>query len=248
MSEQRIRVAVTSGDINGVGLETVIKVFADPRMAESITPIIYAHPEVMKAHRKVVDVEDFQYNTIANAGEAIAKKVNLVNVWKDFKGVVEFGKPTKEAGMFAFKSLEAAVADLASNKVDVIVTSPINKDTIQSEEFNFPGHTEYLAKFANTEKVLMFLVSDTLRVGIVTGHLPLKEVSQHITKERIHEKLQRTVGHRRKGGDYTCCTRSIREGNDGVWTLWCRWIFWKRWLQAFRRSAGHVSRPRLGSF
>jgi len=190
MSEQRIRVAVTSGDINGVGLETVIKVFSDARMAESITPVIYAHPEVMKAHRKVVDVEDFQYNTIANAGEAIAKKVNLVNVWKDFKGAVEFGKPTKEAGMFAFKSLEAAVADLASNKVDVIVTSPINKDTIQSESFKFPGHTEYLAQFANTEKVLMFLVSDTLRVGIVTGHLPLKDVSQHITKERVHEKLQ----------------------------------------------------------
>ncbi|MFN5296085.1 MAG: PdxA family protein, partial [Flavobacteriales bacterium] len=189
MSEQRIRVAVTCGDINGVGLETVIKVFADPRMSESITPIIYAHPEVIKAHRKVVNVEDFQYNTIATAGEAIAKKVNLINVWKDFKGVVEFGKPTKEAGMFAFKSLEAAVADLASNKVDVIVTSPINKDTIQSEDFNFPGHTEYLAKFANTEKVLMFLVSDTLRVGIVTGHLPLKEVSQHITKDRIMEKL-----------------------------------------------------------
>jgi 4-hydroxythreonine-4-phosphate dehydrogenase len=189
MSDQKIRVAVTSGDINGVGLETVIKVFSDPRMAESITPVIYAHPEVIKAHRKVVGGDEFQYNSINSASEAIAKKVNLVNVWKDFKGAVEFGKPDKDAGMFAFKSLEAAVNDLASNKVDVIVTSPINKDTIQSKEFNFPGHTEYLAKFANTEKVLMFLVSDTLRVGIVTGHLPLKDVSQNISKERILEKL-----------------------------------------------------------
>jgi len=189
MSDQKIRVAVTSGDINGVGLETVIKVFSDPRMAESITPIIYAHPEVIKAHRKVVGSDEFQYNTINSASEAIAKKVNLVNVWKDYKGAVEFGKPDKDAGLFAFKSLEAAINDLASNKVDVIVTSPINKDTIQNEEFNFPGHTEYLAKFANTEKVLMFLVSNTLRVGIVTGHLPLKDVAQNISKERILEKL-----------------------------------------------------------
>lgn len=189
MSDHKIRVAVTSGDINGVGLETVIKVFSDPRMAESMTPIIYAHPEVIKAHRKVVGGEEFQYNTINSASEAIAKKVNLVNVWKDYKGTVEFGKPDKDAGLFAFKSLEAAVNDLASNKVDVIVTSPINKDTIQSKDFNFPGHTEYLAKFANTEKVLMFLVSDTLRVGIVTGHLPLKDVAQNISKDRILEKL-----------------------------------------------------------
>jgi 4-hydroxythreonine-4-phosphate dehydrogenase len=190
MSDQKIRVAITSGDINGVGLETVIKVFSDPRMAESITPIIYAHPEVIKAHRKVLEGEEFQYNTVNSASEALAKKVNLVNVWKDFSGQVEFGKPDKDAGMFAFKSLEAAVNDLAANKVDVLVTSPINKDTIQSKDFDFPGHTEYLAKFANTEKVLMFLVSDTLRVGIVTGHLPLKDVAQHITKERILEKLR----------------------------------------------------------
>jgi 4-hydroxythreonine-4-phosphate dehydrogenase len=190
MSEQRIKVAITSGDPNGVGLETIIKVFADPRMTDSITPVIYAHPEVVKIHKKISGVEEFQYNSINSAEEALAKKVNLINVWKDYKGTVEFGKADKEAGMFAFKSLEAAVNDLASNKVDVIVTAPINKDTIQSKEFPFPGHTEYLAKFANTDKVLMFLVSDVLKVGIVTGHLPLKDVAKEITKDRIIEKLQ----------------------------------------------------------
>lgn len=189
MSDYKIRVGITSGDPNGVGLETIIKVFSDPRMTESITPIIYAHPEVLKIHRKFSTAEDFQYNTVNSADEALQKKVNLVNIWKDFKGNIELGKPDKEAGMFAFKSLEAAVNDLASNKVDVIVTAPINKDTIQSKDFNFPGHTEYLAKFANTEKVLMFLVSDVLKVGIVTGHLPLKEVAQNISKEKIMEKL-----------------------------------------------------------
>jgi 4-hydroxythreonine-4-phosphate dehydrogenase len=189
MSEHKIKVAITSGDINGIGLETIIKVFADPRMADMCTPIIYAHPEVIRIHKKASGAEEFNYTTINTAAEAIHKKVNLINVWKDYKGTVEFGKPDKEAGVFAFKSLEAAVNELASNKVDVLVTAPINKDTIQSKDFNFPGHTEYLAKFANTEKVLMFLVSDVLKVGIVTGHLPLKEVAAQITKDRIIEKL-----------------------------------------------------------
>ncbi len=190
MSEQRIRVAITSGDPNGIGLETIIKVFSNPMMAENITPIIYAHPEAIKAHRKIAGTDEFQYNSVPGADQAIAKKVNLVNIWPDFKGAIEFGKPDKDAGAFAFKSLEAAVNDLAANKVDVLVTAPINKDTIQSKDFNFPGHTEYLAKFAGTEKVLMFLVSDILKVGIVTGHVPLKDVAQHISKDKIIEKLK----------------------------------------------------------
>jgi len=189
MSDQKIRVAITSGDPNGVGMETIMKVFADPRMTDSITPVIYSHPEVMKIHKKANNIEEFQHNSVNSADEALQKKVNVVNVWKDYKVDVQFGKADRDAGMFAFKSLEAAVNDLASNKVDVIVTAPINKDTIQSKEFDFPGHTEYLAKFANTDKVLMFLVSDMLKVGIVTGHLPLKDVAQNISKEKIHEKL-----------------------------------------------------------
>jgi 4-hydroxythreonine-4-phosphate dehydrogenase len=189
MSEQKIRVGITSGDPNGVGLETIMKVFSDPRMADNITPIIYSHPEVIKLHKKMCNIEEFNYNSINVATEALAKKVNVLNFWKDFKGVLQIGKPDKEAGMFAFKSLEAAVNDLAANKIDVLVTAPINKDTIQSKEFNFPGHTEYLAKFANSERVLMFLVSDVLKVGIVTGHLPLKDVAQQISKQKIQDKL-----------------------------------------------------------
>ena len=187
--DDKLRVAITSGDPNGIGLETIMKVFSDPRMTEHITPIIYAHPEAIKLTKKAANIEEFQFNSIHQATEAFPRKVNLVNVWKEFKGL-EFGKATKEAGEMAFRSLEAATNDLASNKVDVLVTAPINKDTIQSKDFNFPGHTEYLAKIAGTEKVLMFLVSDTLRVGIVTGHLPLKDVSAAITKEKIHEKLK----------------------------------------------------------
>jgi 4-hydroxythreonine-4-phosphate dehydrogenase len=187
--DDRLRVAITGGDPNGVGIETIIKVFSDPRMSETIIPIIYAHPEAVKLHKKLCNIEEFQYTSIQHAGEALPKKVNLINVWKDFKGTFEIGKATKEAGEMAFKSLELATSDLASNKVDVLVTAPINKDMIQSKDFNFPGHTEYLAKIAGTEKVLMFLVSDVLKVGIVTGHLPLKDVAQSITKEKILEKL-----------------------------------------------------------
>ena len=187
--DDRLRVAITCGDPNGVGIETIIKVFSDPRMSEGIIPIIYAHPEAVKLHKRLSNVEEFQYTTIQNPSEALAKKVNLINVWKDFKGTFEIGKPTKEAGEMAFKSLELATSDLASNKVDVLVTAPINKDTIQSKDFNFPGHTEYLAKIAGTDKVLMFLVSDVLKVGIVTGHLPLKDVAQNMTKDKILEKL-----------------------------------------------------------
>ncbi|MFN6380527.1 MAG: 4-hydroxythreonine-4-phosphate dehydrogenase PdxA [Flavobacteriales bacterium] len=187
--DDRLRVAITCGDPNGVGIETIIKVFSDPRMAEGIIPIIYAHPEAIKLHKRLSNVEEFQYTSIQSPSEALPKKVNLINIWKDFKGTFEIGKPTKEAGEMAFKSLELATADLASNKVDVLVTAPINKDTIQSKDFNFPGHTEYLAKIAGTDKVLMFLVSDVLKVGIVTGHLPLKDVAQNITKEKILEKL-----------------------------------------------------------
>jgi len=190
MSEQKIKIGITSGDPNGVGLETIIKVFTDSRMAESFTPIIYSNPELIKIHKRSCSAEEFNYNTINSASEAIHKKINLVNIWKDYKPNVEWGKPTTEAGAFAFKSLEAAVNDIASNKIDVLVTAPINKETIQSKDFNFPGHTEYLAKFANTEKVLMFLVSDILKVGIVTGHLPLKDVAQNISKEKILEKLK----------------------------------------------------------
>lgn len=187
--EQRIRVALTSGDPNGIGLETIMKVFSDSRMLEVVTPVIYAHPELVRIHKKANRLEEFNYTSISHAGEAIPRKVNLVSVTKDFRVPVEFGKPDKEAGAFAFQSIEMAVHDLASNKVDVLVTSPINKDTTQGESFQFPGHTEYLAKVAGTDKVLMFLVGDSLRVGVVTGHLPLKEVAAAITRERIMEKL-----------------------------------------------------------
>jgi 4-hydroxythreonine-4-phosphate dehydrogenase len=188
-SDHRIRVALTSGDPNGIGMETIMKVFSDQRMLEAVTPVIYAHPELVRINRKSMGLEEFNFTSVNSASDLIHRKVNLVNVVKEFNLNVQFGKADKDAGAFSFHSIEAAVSDLAANKVDVLVTAPINKDTIQGKDFNFPGHTEYLAKIAGTEKVLMFLVGESLRVGVVTGHLPLKEVSAGITKEKIIEKL-----------------------------------------------------------
>lgn len=184
-----MKVAITSGDPNGVGMEVIVQALADLRITEMFTPVIYANPELVKMAKKSVRAEEFQYNSINTASEAIARKVNLVNIWKE-KVQFEQGKADKDGGTFAFRSLEMATNDLATNKVDVLVTAPIDKDSINAAGFQFPGHTEYLASMAGTEQVLMFLVSDVLKIGIVTGHVPLKDVAQGITKERIVTKLR----------------------------------------------------------
>jgi len=186
---ERVKVGISCGDMNGVGLETVLKVFCDARMLEHIIPVIYSHAEIIKQTKRIGGMDEFTYQNASSASDAVAKKVNLVNCWKEFKGDIEWGKPTSIGGEMARRSLEMAASDLASNKIDVLVTAPFNKDNVQNAEFKFPGHTEYLAKMAGTDKVLMFLVSPALKIGVVTGHVPLKDVSASITKEKITEKL-----------------------------------------------------------
>lgn len=186
---ENIKVGISVGDTNGVGLETIIKVFADPRMSEFVTPVIYGHSEVAKIHRKALDIKDFSFHRINSTEDALEKKVNLINV-SDDKLEVEFGVPTRDSATCALQSLEAAVADLAGNKVDVLVTAPIDKDNIAKAGFKFPGHTEYLSEMSNVEDHLMLLVSGGLRVGVVTGHIPLKEVSENLSKEKILSKLR----------------------------------------------------------
>lgn len=184
-----IKAGITIGDPNGVGIETILKVFADARMNEIVTPIIYGNTDLLRFHRKVLDMPDVRLNTAKNADDANPKTINVINVWDD-KWEPNLGVAAKDAGSYAFKSLEAATSDLASNKVDILITSPINKDTIQSDNFNFPGHTEYLAKMSNVDDSLMFLISDGMRIGVATGHVPIKEVSGLLTKELIVKKLR----------------------------------------------------------
>lgn len=183
-----IRVGISHGDINGIGYEVILKAFADARLAELCIPIIYGSQKVALFHRKAMDLQPVQLNQIPDTRAAVANKLNIINC-TDENARVEFGQSTTTAGESAFASLERATEDLRRGFIDVLVTAPINKDNIQRDDFKFPGHTEYLEdKFAEEgEKSLMILATDQLRVALITGHMPLAEVPQAITKERIVE-------------------------------------------------------------
>lgn len=189
MSDERIRVGITQGDINGIGYEVIIKTLMDPRVEEFCTPVVYGSPKVAAYHRKALNVENFSFNQIKDADEATARKAYIINCMDD-NVRVELGKSTEYGGQGSLLSLQAAIADIKAGKIDVLVTAPINKYNIQSPDFKFPGHTEYLASAFNTEEVLMLLVSETMKVGVVTGHVPLSQVPSLITKEAILKKLR----------------------------------------------------------
>lgn len=188
MTNDRIRVGITLGDMNGVGPEIILKTLSDNRLAQDLTIIVYGSNRVLNFYKKELSIEQFSFHGIKDANDAIPKKVNLVSLTKQELPVAP-GEVTEIAGKLAFMSLEAAVKDLAGNKLDVLITSPINKKNIQQKGFDFPGHTEYLAKYSNVDQALMLMCSEDLRVGVVTGHIPLKEVSEKITKDQIVGKL-----------------------------------------------------------
>ena len=187
--DKKIKLGISIGDINGIGLEVIIKCFQDSRMFDSITPIAYGVKELANQYRKQLSIEDFGFNHIKEVQDANPKRLNMVDIGPD-KQQLKPGESTEESGRLSFKSLERAVNDLASNKIDVLVTAPINKKNIHSNKFEFPGHTEYLAKVAGTEDVLMFMISENMRVGVVTGHIPVNEVSKSISKNQIIRKLR----------------------------------------------------------
>ena len=188
-SEGQLKIGITCGDLNGVGLEVVMKTFMDSRMLQICTPYIYASNKLVSLQRKQLNLNDFQYQTVKSSSEAILRKTNVINCWEEEVNV-EFGKPSETSGSYAFRSLEAAVKDLKAGVIDALVTAPINKNTIQSKDFNFKGHTEYFAHQFNVKEPLMFLVSDNLKVAVVAGHIPIKEVSGYLTKEKIISKIK----------------------------------------------------------
>jgi len=189
MEQHKIKLGITHGDINGIGYEVIIKALADSRILEMCTPIVYGSSKVAAYYRKALDNEIFTFNSINTAREANSKRSNILNCVNE-EVRVEMGKSTKQAGEAAFVALEAAVRDLKSGDIDAVVTAPINKENIQCEGFNFPGHTEYFAKEFGTKNYLMLMVSDILRVGVVTGHIPLSQVVASITKEKIVNNLR----------------------------------------------------------
>lgn len=189
MKQNKLRVAITHGDINGVGYEVIIKALSDQRITEICTPVVYGAAKVSGYYKKVLDVPNLQFNIIVSADNILPDRVNFINCFDD-ELKVEIGKPSQVAGEASLKALEMAVKDLKEGKVDVLVTAPINKNTIQSNDFNFSGHTEYLQnRLGGEEEPLMILMNETLKVALVTTHEPIKELSEKITKELIIKKL-----------------------------------------------------------
>ena len=186
--DKRLIVGITHGDFNGISYEVIIKALNDKRILEMFTPVIYGHSKVLSFHRKNLNFNDFNFKVINDAKHFFNQKVNIVNVSND-EVRIEHGKSTREAGSFAFKALELAVDDLKTHKIHAVVTAPINKSNIQSESFEFPGHTEYFSQRLDS-KSLMLMVNDTLRIGVVTGHIPLKDVSEKITESLVSEKIE----------------------------------------------------------
>jgi 4-hydroxythreonine-4-phosphate dehydrogenase len=184
-----IRVGITLGDLNGIGPEVIIKALKDNRILQDFIPIIYGSTKVFSHYKKLINDEDFVYQSCKSAQEAVAKKINIVNVWND-EIKFDVGISTEYGGKYAFQALEKATEDLAANKIDVLVTAPICKDGIIKAGFNFPGHTEYLAHLSNVDDALMLMVNGRLRVALVTTHLALKDVSKTLTKDKIVTKIK----------------------------------------------------------
>lgn len=189
MIQNKIVVGISQGDINGISYEVIIKSLMDNRIFDFCIPVVYGSAKVAAYHRKALNIANFSFNNIKSADDANIKRANIINCLDD-NVRVELGKSTEIAGESSLISLENAVKDLKNGKIDVLVTAPINKDNVQSEKFNFPGHTEYLTKESESKDSLMLMVSENLKVGVVTTHLPLSKVSEAITEELILEKLR----------------------------------------------------------
>ena len=185
-SADKLKLGISIGDLNGIGGEIVLKTFDDSRMLDFCTPVIFASVKTLSFLKKHFNLS-LNFQGIDKASEAIEGKINIVNVWKE-NVPIKFGAEDPEIGNYAFKSLEAATIALKNEEIDVLVTAPINKNTIQSEKFQFPGHTDYLAKELNGES-LMFMITDNLKVGLLTDHVPLKDIAGKITPELIEKKI-----------------------------------------------------------
>ncbi len=189
MNRDKIIIGISQGDINGIGYEVIIKALMDPRISEICTPVVYGSPKVAAYHRKALNIDNFSLNNINKIEELNNKRPSIINcVNEDIR--VELGKSTTIAGEASRIALEKAVKDLQDGKIDALVTGPINKHNIQSSEFQFSGHTEYLQYMFKSEEVLMLMISESMKVGVVTGHVPISQLSHLITEEVILDKLR----------------------------------------------------------
>ncbi len=184
-----VKVGITHGDINSISYEIILKTFSDQRIAELFTPILYGQSKVASYYRKMFNFNELTFNLIKKADAALPRRINIINCYEQ-EVKIELGHSTEVGGELAYLSLKMATDDLIKNQIDVLVTAPVNKHNIQSKEFQFPGHTEYLASRFSTHSYLMMMVDQQLRVGMMTGHLPVRNIAASVTREMVLQKIR----------------------------------------------------------
>ncbi|MEX0982439.1 MAG: 4-hydroxythreonine-4-phosphate dehydrogenase PdxA [Bacteroidales bacterium] len=186
---KKITIGISHGDINGISYEVILKSLEDIRLLDICTPVIYGSPKVAAYHKKAINMEELNLNSIRHVAEASNNRINIINCI-DEEIRVELGKSTPQAGSSSYLALKSAVSDLKNEAIDALVTGPINKKNIQSDLFRYSGHTEYLMDIFGVDDVLMLMVSEYMKVGVVAGHIPISQLSSFITKERVHSKIR----------------------------------------------------------
>jgi 4-hydroxythreonine-4-phosphate dehydrogenase len=184
-----IRIGITHGDINGIGYEIIMKTLLDQRIFDFCTPILYGSPKVAAYHRKALDIETLNFHSVRSPEEAQPRKASIINCADD-EIRVELGKSTPAAGEAARAALMRAVEDLKNNRIQALVTAPINKHNIRSDDFRYTGHTEFLQDYFDAEESLMLMASALLKVGLVSTHIPIAEVPGFLTREEISRKMR----------------------------------------------------------
>ena len=185
---QQIKVGISIGDVNGIGPEIIVKALKDSRVLEEFTPVIYGTAKAILNSKNKLEAHDFSYKVCATPDQIEGKKINLINC-SDQEVEIKEGVPTSQSAKLAIQALEKAALDLANGVIDVLVTAPISKESIQNAGFNFPGHTEYLAEMSGQAEALMIMVSPLLKVALVTSHVPIKDIAQNLTKDKIFAKI-----------------------------------------------------------
>lgn len=220
MNFHKIKVGITQGDINGIGYEVIIKTLKDSKILDMCIPIIYGSPKIATYHKKSIGEDSFNFNITKSANKINSGKINIVDSCGD-NIKIELGQSTETSGKASYQALEAATNDLKEGLIDVLITAPICKDSINQAGFEFPGHTEYLASKLEAKSHLMLMVSESLKVGVVTGHIPITEVAASITPEKIIEKIE--VVHKSLVEDFAVTNPRIavlglnpHAGDEGV--------------------------------